>query len=732
MQTTTSNDKLNSALGYIKLDLPVHPLRGKRPLVKGWPKLGVPDESTVRDWWRKYPDANLGVVCGKASGFFVFDVDAKYGGLQNLEALEDEYGPLPETLIAQTGGGGRHFFFKFPPGGLGNATGELPSGLDIRGEGGQVAVSPSIHPDTGKEYAWQDYEPGEIEIAEAPTWLLGLIKGKASSSGNGTGKRLDPQDFTEIPEGERNNTLFRLGCSLRAKGASEEGITNILRLHNEQRCKPQLNPEDIQTIIGSVLKYPPGNSNGQGSAVYIPTGTSGEGELTDLGNSLRFIKLYGDKILYVPSWGKFFIWNGWYWEEDKSGQIYKFAIQASLSIYAEAAEHTDPKMQKALVKFAKTSQSKPRLEAAIHLSKHQVAVSSDLLDADQYLFNVQNGTIDLKSGKLLAHNPAHLITKISPVEYDPEATCPTWDRFLLEIMNGDQEMVDFLQRVVGYALTGSTSEQCLFLLYGVGRNGKSVFLEVLMSLFGDHGRKAEMKSFLEKKGDGGTNDLAALAGARFVCASEIGRSKAFNESLIKEITGQDQITARFLYQEFFSFTPRFKIFLAANAKPQVRGVDEGIWRRMRLIPFDVVIPKEKVDKHLAEKLRSELPGILRWTVEGCLIWQQKGLEEPKNVTNATQGYRRESDHLADFFETICDLAETQGLPKDKLTVPAGILFLAYESYCEGSGVSCVSKRTFGVMMGERGFTAKVKYQRGQNLRVYSGLCLKEDRPVEVL
>lgn len=383
------------------------------------------------------------------------------------------------------------------------------------------------------------------------------------------------------------------------------------------------------------------------------------------------------------------------------------------------------------MKFAKTSQSKPRLDAAIHLSKHQVAVSTGQLDADQFLFNVQNGTIDLKNGKLMPHNQGHLITKISPVEYDPEATCPTWDRFLIEIMGGNQEMVEFLQRAIGYALTGKTSEQCLFLLYGVGRNGKSVFLETLMSLFSGYSKKAEMKSFLERKGDA-TNDLATLVGARFVSASEIGRSKSFNESLIKEITGQDQITARFLYQEFFTFSPRFKIFLATNAKPQIKGVDEGIWRRMKLIPFDVVIPKEKVDKHLAGKLRGELPGILRWAVKGCLVWQRDGLQEPKVVTNATQGYRRESDHLADFFETICVLAEPQGIPKDKLTVPSGILFLAYESYCEGSGLSCVSKRTFGVMMGERGFTAENKYQNGQTIRVYSGLCLKEELPIEVL
>lgn len=262
MRAEPFNKKLTAALCYAKQGFPIVPLNGKIPRIKNWPNKASTNENEIRAWMKTWPSSNIGMITGKTSGVFVLDVDVKTGGIENLDLLKSEYGPLPDTLTAQTGGGGRHYFFKYPSGGLSNSTGELPSGLDVRANGGQIVVSPSIHPDTGREYVWQDFEPGEIEVAEAPPWLLNLIKGKTSNNGNGTGKRIDPQDFSEIPEGERNNTLFRLGCSLRAKGSTEEEITNILNLHNEERCKPQLDQKDIKTIIGSVLKYPPGNSNG--------------------------------------------------------------------------------------------------------------------------------------------------------------------------------------------------------------------------------------------------------------------------------------------------------------------------------------------------------------------------------------------------------------------------------------------------------------------------------------
>lgn len=230
------------------------PLNGERPLIKGWTKLGVPDESKVRDWWRKHPSANLGIVCGKTSGIFILDVDVKTGGIENLDLLESEYGSLPDTLIAQTGGGGRHYFFKFPSGGLGNSTGQLPSGLDIRGEGGQVAVHPSVH-ESGRTYEWQDFEPGEIEIAEAPAWLLDLIRDKASSSRNGSVDNDGP-----IPESTRNITLTSLAGKLRYNGFSSGEICAALSEANRRRCDNPLPETEVRRIADSVGRYEPGVS----------------------------------------------------------------------------------------------------------------------------------------------------------------------------------------------------------------------------------------------------------------------------------------------------------------------------------------------------------------------------------------------------------------------------------------------------------------------------------------
>jgi putative DNA primase/helicase len=452
---------------------------------------------------------------------------------------------------------------------------------------------------------------------------------------------------------------------------------------------------------------------------------SGAPHLTDSGNSSRFVKRHGHEVKFVHAWGKFLLWNGNNWAKDDSGKIYELAIKTALSIYTEAANQADYPEQKKIVDHARNSQAKTRLDAMLGLVKHQVAISASQLDESPYLFNCSNGTINLKTGELLPPNPSHLLTKISPVEFNPNTQCPIWERFLFEVFNGDKEMVGFLQRVIGYALTGDTSEQCLFFLYGIGRNGKSTLIETLMVLLGDYSTKAEMRAFMEKNGASVNNDIACLAGSRLVCAVESGRNQRINESLVKEIVGQDLVTARYLYQEFFSFKPQFKLFLAGNSKPVIKGNDEGIWRRIRLLPFEVVIPKEKVDKKLPEKLLNELPGILNWAVRGCLDWQKNGLREPKIVVDATSCYREEMDLLADFFSSeVIEEAFSEG-EKGQTKVSVAEIYKRYTAWCEVSSVDPVKRRTFGIMMNERGFTSKPVFYQGRKQRVYNGIGLRE-------
>jgi putative DNA primase/helicase len=275
------------------------------------------------------------------------------------------------------------------------------------------------------------------------------------------------------------------------------------------------------------------------------------------------------------------------------------------------------------------------------------------------------------------------------------------------------ELIKFLQRSIGYALTGSTREQVLFFLYGTGANGKSTFIETCRNLLGDYAQQSEFDTFVTKKNDGPRNDIARLKGARLVAAVEAAQGRQLDENVIKQVTGGDTVTARFLYHEHFEFVPQFKLFLVANHKPVIVGTDEAIWRRIRLIPFTVTIPKEERDKHLLEKLQRELPGILAWAVRGCLKWQEDGLGEPEAVSIATADYRREMDVMADFIEEQCVLGERE-------TADAGMLYGKFHDWAKNNGEEELTQKKFGTQLRERGFEAAKK--RGH--RCWVGLRLR--------
>jgi len=262
-----------------------------------------------------------------------------------------------------------------------------------------------------------------------------------------------------------------------------------------------------------------------------------------------------------------------------------------------------------------------------------------------------------------------------PVSYDPDAQCPQWTEFLTDIMCGNADMVSFLQRVVGYSLTGRTTEQCFFILYGTGANGKSVFISVLRNLLGEYAKTAEFSSFIERKNDTVRNDLARLSGARFVVGSEGDAGHALSESVVKSLTGEDTITARYLYKEYFEFVPTFKLFLVTNHKPDIKNQDRGIWRRVYLIPFVKSVLPENQNPHLVEELSAELPGILRWAVDGCRAWQALKLQPPAIVQEATEEYRQDMDILGPFLEE-CFLRDTDS------RTPSSSIYTEYVQWCE--------------------------------------------------
>jgi putative DNA primase/helicase len=291
-----------------------------------------------------------------------------------------------------------------------------------------------------------------------------------------------------------------------------------------------------------------------------------------------------------------------------------------------------------------------------------------------------------------------LLTKLAPVVYDPTATAPVWETFLGRIFAHDPALVGHLQRVLGYALTGQTSEQTWFLLHGVGANGKSTLLRTTIDLLAEYAAWTPTQTLLAKRSEGINNDLARLRGARLVGATETDGGRRLAEELVKRMTGGDKVAARFLYGEFFEFAPEFKLFLATNHKPEIRGTDHATWRRVRLIPFTVTIPDAEQDKSLLDKLRGEFPGILRWMVAGCLLWQRDGLGLPDAVREATQEYRASMDVIGNFLAECCTADASA-------TAKAADLYRAYGVWCEANKEHPEGQRRFGEALAERGFQA---------------------------
>jgi putative DNA primase/helicase len=427
---------------------------------------------------------------------------------------------------------------------------------------------------------------------------------------------------------------------------------------------------------------------------------------TDLGNGERFIAHYGKNLLFCNPWKSFLTWDERRWELDNSQKVRRWARLVVRGIYEEAKRATDQaqnadseekkekfvKRAKKLLQHAVKSEAEARINAMIHNAQMDCPVMPEELDGDPWVLNVANGTIDLQTGALRPHRREDRLTKLIPIEYDPFARCSLWEAFLDAVMAGNQELIDFLQKAIGYSLTGDCREDCLFLLYGLGANGKSTFLEIIRAVLREYAKQAEFSTFLHKDKDSVRNDVADLRGARFVSAVEVDEGRRLSEALIKSLTGRDTMKARFLFQEHFEFRPQLKLWLAANNKPVIRGMDDGIWRRIRLVPFTVKFEGNERDKELPEKLKAELPGILAWAVRGCLAWQEEGLPIPEAVQVATDGYRKEMDVMGNFLEEICE-------QKPHLRVKAGDLYNAYISW---SGDKHITQTAFGRALNERG------------------------------
>lgn len=439
-------------------------------------------------------------------------------------------------------------------------------------------------------------------------------------------------------------------------------------------------------------------------------------DYTDLRNSQRLIEVYGQDALYDHTRGIWRIWDSCVWAQDETETVLRMAKRIIADLNTDFARDTqgmDEKEQLRKLRELRACESSGRLRAMVECTRSELHATHETWDQDPWLLNVSNGTIDLRTGDLLPHRPERWQSKLAPVDYDPFAKCPEWDAFLQRIFAGDEETIALVQRGIGLSLVGAVREHVLFMCYGTGRNGKSTLLKAVMGAVGDYGREAAPDLLIQRDMPEHPAQIADLVGVRFATTVE-GRGR-LDTSKVKALVSGDRLNARFMHQNPFTFTPSHTLWMAVNEKPNINELTEGIWSKVKLIPFTVRIPDEEQRKDIDEVLARERPGILAWAVRGCLEWQKHGLGTSAAVAAATAGYRTEQDTLAGFLEEKC-------LRGEDYVVSAAEILKEYKSYCEDTGEKPLSQHWLGRRLVERGFG---KSRSGQGYVLYTGLRVRQ-------
>jgi P4 family phage/plasmid primase-like protien len=664
---------------------------GKPPITKNGYKDASNDPNIIKKWWSNNPLANIGLPTGSSSNLVVVDVDVKGNadGLNSLIQLEMEVGVL-NTYAVSTPSGGMHYYFTHPNQPIKNRVG-MRDGIDIRADGGYVLAVGSVI----DEVAYTAIDPS-ISINPLPPKLLDLLTGKVAA--NDPSYRYPTERATYgVSEGSRNDSLFRLTSSLVGQGVAYEAAMPIV-LGAADDCNPPLSHiETMQVLDSAYSRYEP-NVNP-----------------TDSGNADRLLRLFEGDLRFVVEFHKWLIWDQGRWFFDEGKSIYGKAEKAIKHIIGEAQAMADEEARRKLIHHSLKSESQRSIIAMEFLARFKsgIPLNQSDLDKNPMLLGLNNGVLDLNSG-LLRDDAAKesFITKRACVDYDQNATCPDWLDFLEQTTGGDQDYVDYIQRAVGYSLTGKTNEQVLFFLYGIGANGKSTFVNIIQQLLGDYAQQSPSSTFMAKKTGSINNDIARLRGSRMVATTETEEGSRFDESQLKLLTGGDRVAARFLHQEHFEFQPAFKLWISGNHKPYIKGNDEGIWRRIKLLPFEHSVPKDKQDKDLPMKLAAELSGILNWAIEGCLEWQSNGLGSCAIVDQATSSYRSDMDVIQSWTSDCCT-----SVPNN--VERASALFHSYKSWASDNCEWLMSERQFSRKLIDRGLS------RGRDSKgsYYTGLKL---------
>jgi putative DNA primase/helicase len=709
----------------------------KAPRLKNWSALRL-GEDNLPAHFNGAPQ-NIGVLLGEPSGWLI-DVDLDH---PDAVALARDYLPATEAVFGRDGKRASHYLYRVtaPIDTTKFQTAARVMLAELRSTGAQTVFPGSTHP-TGESITWDGTgdpalidpdellaavkmlahdvadmigEPMKDAPAQAPATTPRVTAPAAPDAMDRARRYLDKLPPAISGQGGHDAT-FHAACELFRFGLGDADAMALLREYNARCVPPWSDAELAHKMDDARAKVAADGEIGvrlnQASPTRTPARPRSDGDelheraklCTDIGNAARFALQHGDALRWCGPWQTWLAWTGQRWERDEADAAMRRAIETALSILNEAKDAQSDEQRQRVAKHGADTQRRERLNAMIALAKSDMAVAPNELDADLFAFNTLNGTIDLRTAELRPHDPADLITKIAPVEFDADADAPLWRAFLDRIFAADADLIGFVQRWLGHCLTGDTREQVLPVAYGVGANGKSTLIDAIAAIMGDYAGMTTADLFTESRS--GANEqryeLAELCGKRFVVASESERGRRLRVALVKALTGDDLVKCRPIYGRPFAYRRTFKPLLVTNHKPRIDDDTEAVWRRVRLIPFDVVIPKAERDTLLPMKLRAEAPGILAWLVRGCLDWQRYGLGEPDAVTAATAEYRAESDPVAGFIADCCTLNA------DAWTRSAD-LRQSYERYAEEQGEKPLAGKWFGEALSRHGLRPERLY-----------------------
>lgn len=730
------------------------PSPGKHPVHDDWPEASSSDPVQVASWWRPepkglasewFPHANIGIVTGRKSGIWVLDVDTYAGGSQTLGAYERRNGDLPLTRVHSTGRGGTHYFFSHPGFDVRNSAKKvLGAGLDVRGENGFVVAPPSA-----SSFGAYELNPvHDIDPAPAPGWLLSILEaynksqtgaavsGSTPTEATGAARRYteaavaaEAERMREAPGGERNDTLNQCAFALGTLGGAglldEETAYAALR---DAASAAGLDDTEIRSTFLS------GWRSGLEKPRQVQWNTLKTDwpmrPRTEFGLADRMADHYGDTLRWCPELANWMTYQNGVWKATvkDAGEWYAQAMIRRLedteALAYDDAPETDkdgaegPSPRANFMDWVGKQQTRKAVSAAARLAIGipLMRMSQASFDSNPLLLNCSNGVVDLTTGELLPHSPEQRMTLQAAAPYLAGEAAPMWDAFLRRVQP-DPAVRAYIQRAAGYFATGMTSEQAMFLWTGVGANGKSVGQNVMAHVLGSYAQTMPSETLMASSVDGRIpNDVARMAGKRFLVASETKAGKAMDEQRLKQLTGGDTISARYMRAEWFEFKPVGKIQLTTNHLPRMSD-DAATWRRIHLITWPVTIPEPERDGLLQQKLiERESAGILNWIIQGALAWNQEGLNPPPSINEAREAYQAEEDEVGQFVEQCLDEVEeiNGAIGRDTATI-----WNAFSAWCKREGIPPKGQRWLTTRLQK-----KYRYHRAGGWAGFPGLQVK--------